>query len=111
MHPDLKHIYNELKEYTSQEQLMGHDVDLRVEDNIVIKVYIRDENGINGQMKKPLMIVYFSRPGILTVKFLMLDPSKSGYLFENFRLLQLESNSFKVDFEKLEDFEHFVGAL
>lgn len=111
MHPDLKHIHDELRDYLSAEQLMGYDTDLRVEDNLMIKVYIRDEDGINGQFKKPMLMIYFSRPGILTVKFLLLDSSNAEYLFSNFKIVTLENNVFRVDFEKLEEFEHFIGSL
>jgi len=111
VNPDLKAIYDDLVSYTSQETLMGQNVDIRVEDDIYIKLYVNDEGGIKGQFKKPMMVINFSQPGVLTVKFMLLDQSKFGYISEKFKLIQLGKDAFRIDFEKLENFEHFIGSL
>lgn len=111
MHSDLKYIYDEMVEYTSKEMLMGEEVNIRVEEDLYIKVYVRDDEGIQGQFKKPLMTIFFSGPGRLTVKFILMNNALHGYLAENFRLRHIEKSSFRVDFESLEEFEKFIGSL
>lgn len=109
MHPDLKVIYDFLLSETANRGLMGYDVDLRVEEDIYIKVYIRDEESINKRWTRPLMVVYFSAPGVLTVKFIaMVNIAK---LSKEYKMLPLEGHSFKVDFLNSDDFESFVKKL
>jgi hypothetical protein len=111
MHPDLVDIYNYLDGYVVARGLMGQDVNIRVEESIYIKLYINDEGGIKGQYKKPLMNVYFSAPGLLTVKFILLDTSLYGELAENFHLAVIERNSFRVDFDSIDKFKKFIELV
>ncbi|AEO93742.1 gp484 [Bacillus phage G] len=107
----MKNIYDDLLDYTSKETLFGNAVDILVDDGMMIKVYIRDEEGINGTFKKPLMSIHFIMPGVLTVKFILNNPSAYEYLFSGFKIMHIERNAYRVDFEKLEDFERFIGSL
>lgn len=111
MNPDLKSIYDDLNEYVKEHGLLGFNVNMRVEDGIFIKVYVNDENGIKGTFTKPLMNVYFSTPGMLTVKLVLEDRSKYGELVSQFPMKPIEKDTYRIDFSSLEKFELFVGSI
>lgn len=110
MNPDLKKIYIDVKEYVEQYGLLENDVNIRVEEDLFIKIYIDDADGIKGQFKKPLMVIYFSAPGVLTVK-IVLEKSKFIELSEGFKLSPLERGTYKIDFLELAEFERFIGSI
>lgn len=110
MNPDLKKIYIDVKEYVEQYGLLENEVNIRVEEDLFIKIYIDDVDGINGQFKKPLMIIYFSAPGRLTAK-LVLEKSKFIELSESFKLSPLERGTYRIDFLELKEFEKFIGSI
>lgn len=112
MNPDLKEIYGMIGEKVRESGgLMGYDVGVRVEDGIYIKLYIRDEESIHGSFKKPMMVVYFSAPGLLTVKFLLLDRDRYREIVQRFRVIVLEKDSYRIDFDNLEGFREFLDTL
>lgn len=111
MNPDLKAIYDDMNEYVNEHGLLGFNVNMRVEDGIFIKVYVNDEGGIKGTFTKPLMNVYFSAPGILTVKFLLENRQKYGELIGQFPMRPIEKDTYRIDFPSLEKFELFIGSI
>lgn len=109
MHPDLKEVYDYLSDHIMLNGLMGYLANIRVEEGLYIKVYKDDETSMHGRWKMPLMTIYFSAPGTLTVKFILQSVDLIDKLNQNFAHITYgERNTVRID---LYSFDHFKELL